>query len=124
MLKADWRRSNVNYLVESLYNRIHAIRPKVKFGVSPFGIWKSGTPAALKEMNEIQTKINKTKAYREETDKYWNDLINKEIEKQCTSRQDRCSNIITLNSSMKRLNNNNDHNHKHTQTKKNKKKLS
>ncbi|CAF1412051.1 unnamed protein product [Rotaria sordida] len=69
-------------------------------------------------MNEIQTKINKTKAYREETDKYWNDLINKEIEKQCTSRQDRCSKIITLNSSIKRLNNNNDHNHKHTQTKK------
>ncbi|CAF3285016.1 unnamed protein product [Rotaria socialis] len=47
MNKADWRRSNVNYLIESLYNRAHAIRPKIKFGVSPFGIWKSGTPAGI-----------------------------------------------------------------------------
>ncbi len=26
---------------------MHAIRPKVKFGVSPFGIWKSGVPAGI-----------------------------------------------------------------------------
>ncbi|CAF3963438.1 unnamed protein product [Rotaria sordida] len=45
--KADWRRLNVNNLIQSMYTTMHAIRPKVKFGVSPFGIWKSGTPAGI-----------------------------------------------------------------------------
>ncbi|CAF3778884.1 unnamed protein product [Rotaria sp. Silwood1] len=45
--KSDWRRSNVNNLIQLMYTRIHAIRPKVKFGVSPFGIWKSGVPAGI-----------------------------------------------------------------------------
>jgi uncharacterized lipoprotein YddW (UPF0748 family) len=43
--KSDWRRLNVNTLIQSMYTRIHAIKPKVKFGVSPFGIWKSGVPS-------------------------------------------------------------------------------
>ena len=43
----DWRRQNVNTLIQSMYTRMHAIRPKVKFGVSPFGIWKSGVPAGI-----------------------------------------------------------------------------
>ncbi|CAF4411995.1 unnamed protein product [Rotaria socialis] len=45
--KSDWRRSNVNTLIQSMYTRIHAVRPKVKFGISPFGIWKSGIPAGI-----------------------------------------------------------------------------
>ncbi len=45
--KSDWRRSNVNTLIQSMYTQIHAIQPKVKFGVSPFGIWKSGVPPSI-----------------------------------------------------------------------------
>ncbi|CAF3246687.1 unnamed protein product [Rotaria socialis] len=45
--KSDWRRSNVNTLIQSMYIRMHAVRPKVKFGISPFGIWKSGVPAGI-----------------------------------------------------------------------------
>ena len=44
---SDWRRDNVNTLIKSMYTRMHAIRPKVKFGVSPFGIWKSGVPEGI-----------------------------------------------------------------------------
>jgi len=40
----DWRRENVNTLVRELYERIHAEKPWVKFGVSPFGIWRPGFP--------------------------------------------------------------------------------
>ncbi|CAF4690447.1 unnamed protein product, partial [Didymodactylos carnosus] len=43
--KSDWRRQNVNNLIQLLYTRMHVVKPKVKFGVSPFGIWKSGVPA-------------------------------------------------------------------------------
>jgi len=45
--KADWRRNNVNMLVKMIYDSIQVVRPYVKFGISPFGIWKSGTPVGI-----------------------------------------------------------------------------
>lgn len=39
--KADWRRDNVNVFIKQLYERIHAVKPWVKFGVSPFGIYRN-----------------------------------------------------------------------------------
>jgi uncharacterized lipoprotein YddW (UPF0748 family) len=53
--KDDWRRSNVNTLIQSMYTRMHAIRPKVKFGVSPFGIWKSGVPAGISGLSSYDS---------------------------------------------------------------------
>ncbi|MFC7591843.1 family 10 glycosylhydrolase [Nonomuraea antimicrobica] len=38
---ADWRRDNVNLLVRELDQRIHAAKPHVTFGISPFGIWRN-----------------------------------------------------------------------------------
>lgn len=40
----DWRRENVNRLIEGLYRDIKATKPHVKFGISPFGIWRPGYP--------------------------------------------------------------------------------
>jgi uncharacterized lipoprotein YddW (UPF0748 family) len=37
----DWRRWNVNCLVRDLYTTVHATKPWVKFGVSPFGIYRN-----------------------------------------------------------------------------------
>jgi len=39
--RADWRRSNVNLLIKKLHETIRAIKPWVKFGVSPFGIYRN-----------------------------------------------------------------------------------
>ncbi len=41
---ADWRRYNVNLLIQELYETIHTIKPWVKFGVSPFGIYHNQKP--------------------------------------------------------------------------------
>ncbi|WP_093825636.1 glycoside hydrolase family 10 protein [Spirosoma endophyticum] len=41
MTKGDWRRDNVNKLVVELRDSIRANKPWVKFGISPFGIWKN-----------------------------------------------------------------------------------
>jgi len=38
---SDWRRDNVNLTVEALSQTIHRAKPNVKFGISPFGIYKS-----------------------------------------------------------------------------------
>lgn len=41
---SDWRRDNVNILVKAIYDTINIIKPWVKFGMSPRGIWKNGIP--------------------------------------------------------------------------------
>lgn len=38
---ADWRRSNVDKLIEDIHNMIAARKPWVRFGISPFGIWRN-----------------------------------------------------------------------------------
>jgi uncharacterized lipoprotein YddW (UPF0748 family) len=37
----DWRRYNVNMFIQQVYETIHATKPWVKFGVSPFGIYRN-----------------------------------------------------------------------------------
>lgn len=39
--RADWRRDNVNILVQQVSDSIRAVKPWVKFGISPFGIWQN-----------------------------------------------------------------------------------
>ncbi|MDQ8738050.1 family 10 glycosylhydrolase [Paenibacillus sp. LHD-38] len=39
--KADWRRSNINEFVRQLGESIHKANPKVKYGISPFGVWRN-----------------------------------------------------------------------------------
>ena len=42
MQKDDWRRNNVNLLVDAVHKAVKAIRPSAIFGVSPGGIWATG----------------------------------------------------------------------------------
>jgi len=44
----DWRRANIDGFVERLYQSIKAEKPFVKFGVSPFGIWRPGFPEQIR----------------------------------------------------------------------------
>ena len=44
---ADWRRDNVNLLIAQVNDTIQSVKPWVKFGMSPFGIWKSGVPPGI-----------------------------------------------------------------------------
>ena len=37
----DWRRHNVNLFIEQLYKTVHKIKPWVKVGISPFGIYRN-----------------------------------------------------------------------------------
>ncbi len=44
----DWRRSNINTFVSSLYGAIKSTRASVDVGISPFGIWRPGSPPTVK----------------------------------------------------------------------------
>ena len=43
----DWRRENVNTFIQDLYKSIKAAKPWVKFGISPFGIWRPKNPPQI-----------------------------------------------------------------------------
>ena len=43
----DWRRENVNELIRGLQTIIRQTNPRVRFGVSPFAIWKNDTSDPL-----------------------------------------------------------------------------
>lgn len=45
MSRADWRRANVNKFIKRINTEIKAEKPYVRFGISPFGIWKPGYPS-------------------------------------------------------------------------------
>lgn len=39
--KGDWRRDNISTFVQQLGQKIHAAKPSVSYGVSPFGVWRN-----------------------------------------------------------------------------------
>jgi uncharacterized lipoprotein YddW (UPF0748 family) len=53
--RQDWRRQNVDLLVEALYKGIKDTKPSVKFGISPFGIWRPGYPASVRGLDAYQS---------------------------------------------------------------------
>jgi len=46
--REDWRRHNVDRLVESIYKEVKKAKPWVKVGISPFGIYRPGIPPGIK----------------------------------------------------------------------------
>ena len=45
--RADWRRENVDGFIHRVYDAIKGAKPWVKFGISPFGIWRPGQPQQI-----------------------------------------------------------------------------
>jgi uncharacterized lipoprotein YddW (UPF0748 family) len=42
LARADWRRANVDAMVQAIHSAVHQEKPWVKFGVSPFGVGRPG----------------------------------------------------------------------------------
>jgi uncharacterized lipoprotein YddW (UPF0748 family) len=52
--RGDWRRQNVNNFVERLGKEVHGVKSWVRFGVSPFGIWRPGYPASVRGLDSYE----------------------------------------------------------------------
>lgn len=52
MPRNDWRRSNVNTFVKRMYEAIKREKKYVKFGLSPFGIWRPGFPSSIRGFDQ------------------------------------------------------------------------
>lgn len=46
--KDDWRRSNVNSFIANMYSEVKRLKPWVKVGISPFGIYRPGIPPSIR----------------------------------------------------------------------------
>jgi hypothetical protein len=51
----DWRRDNINLLVEMVNDSINVVKPWVKWGISPFGVWKPNVPQGISAMDAFNT---------------------------------------------------------------------
>lgn len=47
LARDDWRRQNVDQFIQSTYSGIKELKPWVKFGISPFGIWRPQNPPGV-----------------------------------------------------------------------------
>jgi uncharacterized lipoprotein YddW (UPF0748 family) len=50
--RGDWRRDAVNSFIENLYKEIKATKKNVKFGLSPFGMYRPGSPASAEGFDQ------------------------------------------------------------------------
>lgn len=46
--KDDWRRDNVNLVIEQLQHTIKSVKPWVEFGISPFGVWRNESSDSIR----------------------------------------------------------------------------
>ena len=52
LARDDWRRANIDNFVEQMYREAHAIKPSIKVGISPFGIWRPGNPPSVQGFDQ------------------------------------------------------------------------
>jgi uncharacterized lipoprotein YddW (UPF0748 family) len=48
LTRDDWRRKNVDHLVQRMYEEVKKIKPWVLVGISPIGIWRPDNPEGVK----------------------------------------------------------------------------
>ncbi|MFE9242996.1 glycoside hydrolase family 10 protein [Nocardiopsis sp. NPDC006938] len=76
----DWRRDNVDLMVEGMSDAINAVKPQVKFGISPFGIWRnSSTDPNGSDTNGSQSYDNQFADSRKWVLEGWLDYINPQV---------------------------------------------
>ena len=76
LARDDWRRENVNTLIRELNDQIHAAKPWVKFGISPFGIWRPGNPEQVKGFDAYEQLYADSKLWWE---KNWVDYFTPQL---------------------------------------------
>ncbi|MFB2771511.1 family 10 glycosylhydrolase [Pelatocladus sp. BLCC-F211] len=68
----DWRRDNVNKMVQRLWQGIKATKPYVQFGISPFGIYRPGQPPGITGLDAYNVLYADSKKWLEQG---WIDYI-------------------------------------------------
>jgi uncharacterized lipoprotein YddW (UPF0748 family) len=81
--RPDWRRHNVNHLVERMYEEVKKEKPWVLVGISPFGIWRPDNPKGIKGLDQYATLYADAKKWEREG---WLDYLTPQIYWQVESK--------------------------------------
>jgi uncharacterized lipoprotein YddW (UPF0748 family) len=79
----DWRRQNVNTLVERMYETVKREKPWVQVGISPFGIWRPGNPPGIVGLDQYSTLYADARLWLQEG---WLDYITPQLYWQVDSK--------------------------------------
>jgi uncharacterized lipoprotein YddW (UPF0748 family) len=52
--RSDWRRKAVDDFVERQYREVRKLKPWVRVGISPFGIWRPGNPPGIEGFDQYE----------------------------------------------------------------------
>lgn len=64
--RSDWRRGNIDTFIKELYEQIKAERAHVKFGISPFGIWRPGNPPQIQGYDAYENLYGDSRKWMQE----------------------------------------------------------
>ncbi|MBX7246416.1 MAG: family 10 glycosylhydrolase [Candidatus Sumerlaeaceae bacterium] len=74
--KKEWRRESINSFVQLVSQGIHQAKPQVKFGISPFGIWKPGNPQGVVGLNSYEELASDSRKWLQEG---WVDYLSPQL---------------------------------------------
>ena len=81
-----WRRSNIDDFVRALYSSVKAIKPSMVVGISPFGIWRPGSPAGITGLDSFSEIYADSRRWLEQG---WVDYIAPQLYWEVNGVQDR-----------------------------------
>ncbi|HWL40671.1 MAG TPA: family 10 glycosylhydrolase, partial [Gemmatimonadaceae bacterium] len=79
----DWRRQNVDHLIQRMYDEVKKVKPWVLVGISPFGIWRPGNPPGVVGLDQYATLYADAKKWEQEG---WLDYLTPQIYWQVESK--------------------------------------
>jgi uncharacterized lipoprotein YddW (UPF0748 family) len=80
----DWRRQNVNQLIERMYKEVKQAKPWVQVGISPFGIWRPDNPPGIKGLDQYDTLYADARLWQQQG---WLDYLTPQIYWQIDSKE-------------------------------------
>ena len=73
---SDWRRANIDDFVKRVYATVKRIKPYVKVGISPFGIWRPGHPAQIRGLDSYESLASDSRRWLHEG---WVDYLSPQL---------------------------------------------
>ncbi len=62
----DWRRRNVDHLIQQMYAEVKKTKPWVLVGISPFGIWRPGHPPGIVGLDQYSALYADARKWQQE----------------------------------------------------------
>jgi uncharacterized lipoprotein YddW (UPF0748 family) len=91
MSRDDWRRENVNRLIQRMYAEVKRAKPWVLVGISPFGIWRPGHPEGITGLDQYDALYADVRKWQHEG---WLDYLTPQLYWRSDSKQQNFAKLL------------------------------